>query len=164
MQFYLVRSGDVLTISDYVLHSPTVHALRNLLLAHCPRALSLNRIMHHIVCSKYYFSSFSHSFARRAPLKWRKCLNAKQRTSLHTCERVMARYTAQDVANLVHDSDFDAESDSDVGEDPDFPLPTVDSDDEIATQLQPTSTSPSTPTIISREGNHDNIIEKYILL
>ena len=72
----------------------------------------------------------------------------------------MARYTAQDVANLVHDSDFDAESDSDVDEDPDFPLPTVDSDDEIATQLQPTSTSPSTPTIISREGNHDNIIEK----
>ena len=69
-----------------------------------------------------------------------------------TCDRVMARYTAQGVANLVNDSDFDAESDSDV-EDPDFPLPTIDSDDKEVL-LDTPSTSRSTPISLSRGGIH----------
>ena len=85
---------------------------------------------------------------RHTPLKWRERVNGKQRASLmnmkifFACTRVMARYSAQDVANLVDDSDFDADSDSDVEEDPDFPLPTVDSDDEVAIAV-PSSTSSS---------------------
>ena len=61
-----------------------------------------------------------------------------------------ARYTAQD---LVDDSDFDAESDSDV-EDPDFLLPTIDSDDEVEVPLDTPSTSRSTPISLSRGGIH----------
>ena len=94
---------------------------------------------------------------RHAPLKWRERVNAKQRTSFiknSTCDRVMARYTAQDVANLVDDSDFDAESDSDVEEDPDFLLPTIDSDDEVEVPLDTPSTSRSTPISLSRGGIH----------
>ena len=42
----------------------------------------------------------------------------------------MAVYTAEEVATLVDGSDIEAESDSDVEEDPAFPLPTLDSADE----------------------------------
>ena len=43
----------------------------------------------------------------------------------------MALYTAMEVANsLIDDSDIEAESESDIEEDPDFPLPSLCSDDE----------------------------------
>ena len=44
----------------------------------------------------------------------------------------MEQYTADQVADLVDDSDIDVESDSDIEEDPAFPLPTdSDEDDHI---------------------------------
>ena len=55
----------------------------------------------------------------------------------------MEFYTAEQVAStLVDDSDFEAESDSDIEEDPDFPLPTLNSDDEEEDALSMT-TSPT---------------------
>ena len=62
----------------------------------------------------------------------------------------MEQYTAEEVAGLVDDSDIDDESESDIEEDPAFPLPTLDSDDDAAVALSPpispaTSLSPSPP-------------------
>ena len=64
----------------------------------------------------------------------------------------MARYTAEEVTTLVDDSDFEPESDSDVEEDPDFPLPTAESDDDTAAPFQSPLTSPATSTSFSRRG------------
>ena len=59
----------------------------------------------------------------------------------------MDKYTAEEVADLVDDSEIDDESESDIEEDPAFPLPTLDSDDETAVALTPPlpSLSPSPP-------------------
>ena len=55
----------------------------------------------------------------------------------------MEQYTAEEVADLVDDSDIDHESESDIEEDPAFPLPTLDSDDDAAVAATP-PTSPAT--------------------
>lgn len=55
----------------------------------------------------------------------------------------MEQYTAEEVADLVDDSDIDHESESDIEEDPAFPLPTLDSDDDAAVAATP-ATSPAT--------------------
>ena len=57
----------------------------------------------------------------------------------------MEKYTAEEVADLVDDDEIDDESD--IEEDPAFPLPTLDSDDETEVALTPSSPSlsPSPP-------------------
>ena len=57
----------------------------------------------------------------------------------------MDKYTAEEVADLVDDSEIDDESESDIEEDPAFPLPTLDSDDEVALTPPLASLSPSPP-------------------
>ena len=59
----------------------------------------------------------------------------------------MEVYTVEEVANrLVFDSDIEAESDSDIEEYPDFPLPTLSSDDEEDGPASP-STGPASAKI-----------------
>ena len=55
----------------------------------------------------------------------------------------MEQYTAEEVADLVDDSNMDDESESDIEEDPAFPLPTLDSDDDAAVAATP-PTPPAT--------------------
>ena len=50
----------------------------------------------------------------------------------------MAVYTAQEVATLVDGSDIEAKSYSDIDEDPDLPLPLLDSADEESPNTSPT--------------------------
>ena len=57
----------------------------------------------------------------------------------------MEKYTAEEVADLVDDNEIDDESESDIEEDPAFPLPTLDYDDEVALTPPPPSLSPSPP-------------------
>ena len=56
----------------------------------------------------------------------------------------MDKYTAEEVADLVDDSEIDDASESDIEEDPAFPLPTLDSDEVALTPPLP-SLSPSPP-------------------
>ena len=53
----------------------------------------------------------------------------------------MEVYTAEEVANLVDESDAETDSDSEIDEDPDFPLPR-DSDDEGEPTLPLSTHSP----------------------
>ena len=60
----------------------------------------------------------------------------------------MAQYRAEEVAELIVAEDYVAESDSELDEDPAFPLPTVDSDEE----LPPRSSSPVQPLTTPQRG------------
>ena len=68
----------------------------------------------------------------------------------------MEQYTADQVADLVDDSDIDVESDSDIEEDPAFPLPTIDSDEDDHITLPSPAVSPSASHIQSEylQENH----------
>ena len=52
---------------------------------------------------------------------------------------IMALYTTEQVAEMFDNSDIDAESESEVEEDPAFPLPAVESDDEVILSPPPST-------------------------
>lgn len=64
-------------------------------------------------------------------------------------------YTAEHVANcLLDDSDIEAETDSEIEEDPDFPLPTIDSDDEEEVPL-PTASPRRGAALYTKENAYN---------
>ena len=62
----------------------------------------------------------------------------------------MAHYTLEETVDMIQDSDIELESESEIEEDPAFPLPSLLSDDEDPVVSAPTCTQQTTPSQGSR--------------
>ena len=61
----------------------------------------------------------------------------------------MAHYTVEETIEMIQDSDIELESESEIEEDPEFPLPSLLSDDEdpvVSYPAEPTWTQQTTPS------------------
>ena len=63
----------------------------------------------------------------------------------------MAHYTVAETIEMIQDSDIELESESEIEEDPEFPLPSLLSDDEVPVVSYPVETT-CTPQTTHSQG------------